>query len=181
MSGYKQYYLVEKNADVDEVTIEKVSDIDPGGNFDAVITQIVNNILEMQKDIVNNRVTAEDAKQTALDALSVALAAKKTADAAMEAIGSGGTGGSGSTGCCCIHRVIDVRYRDPNKPTYGLDPGDDPENPVQPVILDVKPYTGETEVSVVASGNIYDTEMIGTNRDIDSIPDGMIVISKMEE
>lgn len=183
MSGYKQYYLVEKNSEVDEVTIAKVPDIEPGGNVDAIITQIINTILEMQGDIVKNRVTSEDAKQAALDALSVALSAKKTADAAMEAVGSGGSGGNNQdSSCCCIHKVIDTRYRDPNKPTYGIeDPDADPDNPVQPVLLQIQPYTGTAEVSVIANGNIYDTDMISTNRDGETIPDGMIIIKKLEE
>jgi len=181
MNGYKQYYLVAKHPDIDEVTIAKVPGVGSDTNLETIVTRIVEEIRLIEEQVIKNRDKASDSYDLASAALDVALQAKSTADAAMEAVGSGGTGGEGSTNHCCVHKVIDSRFRDPSKPSYGFDVGGDPENPVVPVQIDIAPYTGTKEVSVVASGTIYDTDQLGINRNIEDIPDGMIILGKMEE
>ena len=69
-------------------------------------------------------------------------------------------------------KVIAERVRDPSKPDYGLDNG-------ETVALEAAPYTGQTEVGVVVSGEEYDAKNL--SQKIDSAPSGTIIFKKMEE
>ena len=69
-------------------------------------------------------------------------------------------------------KVIAERVRDPSKPDYGLDNG-------ETVAIDAAPYTGQTEVGVVVSGEEYDAKNM--SQKVDSAPSGTIIIKKMEE
>lgn len=73
-------------------------------------------------------------------------------------------------------RVIRSRVRDPAKPTYGLEGGD--ENNDQ-ATLHVSAYTGRAEVTAEVSGVLYDANNMSASGD--TAPDGSLIIETMEE
>ena len=73
-----------------------------------------------------------------------------------------------------VRRVIATRVRDPSRPAYGLGGGGDTA-----VVLDVGPYTGGTEVSVIISGEEYDAKNMSANGE--NVPDGTLILQQLEE
>ena len=69
--------------------------------------------------------------------------------------------------------VINLRLRDPSKPSYGLDAGD------AVAVLDVGPFTGGAEVTAIVSGVEYDAKNVSVNGG--NVPDGTLIIRKVEE
>lgn len=72
-------------------------------------------------------------------------------------------------------RVISSRVRDPAKPTYGLEGGDEDDD--QATLL-VSAYTGGAEVSAEVSGVLYDANNMSASGD--TAPNGSLII-EMEE
>jgi len=72
-----------------------------------------------------------------------------------------------------IRYVIRDRYRDPDKPPYGLDSG-----PVT-VVLNTGDLSGGAEITLLVSGREYDAENLSS--DGANAPDGTIIITKTED
>lgn len=72
-------------------------------------------------------------------------------------------------------RVIRSRVRDPAKPTYGLEGGEEDNDQAT---LRVSAYTGGAEVSVGVNGVLYDADNMSA--DGDTAPNGTLIIKKME-
>lgn len=73
-------------------------------------------------------------------------------------------------------RVIRTRVRDPDKPTYGLEGGEEDNDQVT---LRVSAYTGGAEVSAEINGVMYDADNMSANGD--TAPDGTLIIEKTGE
>lgn len=70
--------------------------------------------------------------------------------------------------------VITTRTRSPEKPGYGLGGGGEAE-----VLLEVSPYTGDAEVSVIVNGTAYNADNMSTSEK--TAESGTLIINKMEE
>lgn len=70
--------------------------------------------------------------------------------------------------------VITTRTRSPEKPDYGLGGGGEAE-----VLLEVSPYTGDAEVSVIVNGTAYNADNMSTYGE--TAESGTLIINKMEE
>lgn len=71
-----------------------------------------------------------------------------------------------------IRYIIRKRYRDPDKPAYGL------ENSEGEAVLETGTLSGKSEISLVVNGKEYDAENMSTDKD--GAPEGTLIVRKME-